>query len=243
MGYFQMHKTRPLPRRRGRRNGAMGDDDFSALLAAGFDQFLDTTKQIAGQAEDPAITDIDSSGPLIASVPSWNMSIPGICKPGDKNTLFLVTGFQKQLNRVAEVKGIAKIGVDGDLGPRTLALFRQVQSLAGGTISGDGSSCAGLAETLPQIGVQVASFADSLGAPARTSSPPAPTPTFVSQATGQEVKVPQAGASVSDMFMGMSTTMKVAFVGILGGIGYFAYQALGKPARATSSRGRTRRRR
>jgi hypothetical protein len=239
MSYMNITRHRRFLRRRGL---GLGDDGFASLLAAGFDQFVDATKQIAGQADDPAITDIESPTPLQASVPVWNMSIPGICKPGDKNTLFTVTGFQKQLNRVADIKGIAKIGVDGDLGPKTLGLFRQVQSLAGGQISGDGSTCAGLTESLPVIAVQVAQFADSLGAPARTSSPPAPTPTFISQATGQEVKVPQAGASVADMFMGMSTPMKVAFAGVLGGIGYFAYRAMA-PAPSSSSRARTKRRR
>lgn len=147
---------------------------------------------------------------------------PGICKPANKETLDVVVKFQKQLNRVAHAKGFTKIGPDGDIGPGTLALFRQVQSASSGTVSGNGQSCGGIANaSLPDISLEVEALADVLGAPATITSPkPASPPSFVNNQGGLTVNPNAGAASVLDVFTKMSTPMKLAGVGIAAGIGF-----------------------
>lgn len=150
---------------------------------------------------------------------------PGICKPANKETLDVVVKFQNQLNRVAHAKGFTKIGADGDIGPGTLALFRQVQSASSGTVSGNGQSCVGIANSsLPDILVEVEALADVLGAPSTVTGPrPATTPSFVNNQGGLTAN-PNAGAgSILDVFTKMSTPMKVAGVGIAAGIGFLLF--------------------
>lgn len=224
-----MYLSRRRVRRPLRRPTAMGDE-ITDLLAAGFDKFLQQTKDIAANA-DTGPTDITSDSPLISSGVSF-VNKGGVCKPADKNTLLMVTGFQKQLNRVAQAKGLSKIGVDGDIGPGTQGLYASVVQASGGAVP-SGSLCG---NDLPGIAVSVQSFADSLGAPVVASSPPAKTPSFVNPTTGIETKVPAAGASIGDMFKGMSTPLKLTFVGILGGIGYFVFLEKRGGARAKGRR-------
>jgi hypothetical protein len=155
---------------------------------------------------------------------------PGICKPANKETLDVVVKFQKQLNRVAQAKGFTKIGPDGDIGPGTLALFRQVQSASSGTVEGNGQSCTGIAnQSLPDISLEVEALADVLGAPTTVSGPaPATPPSFVNKQGGLTIN-PTAGAgSILDVVKGMSTPMKVAMGGITLGIGYLLFTGVSK---------------
>jgi hypothetical protein len=146
----------------------------------------------------------------------------GICKPTNFETLAKFKGLQNQLNRVAQVKGLTKIAVDGDIGPGTLRLL----AATGVTATSDCSAVAIIAEPLT---VQVQAVANAAGAPEKVSSPaPAATPSIVNVTTGLTVPQP-AAASVSDAFGRMSQTQMVIAAVAIGGV---AYLALGKKKRA-----------
>jgi len=144
-------------------------------------------------------------------------SINGVCKPKNFPALAAARGFQGQLNRVAQVKGYAKIATDGAIGPGTLALFRLVQSAAGGSVMGDASSCMGVAPDVDVLAGQIQAFADTLGAPATVPGPAISLPTIVT-ASGKTVVAPDAG--ILGSLATLSSVEKIALLGVAGGIGY-----------------------
>ncbi len=146
----------------------------------------------------------------------------GVCKPTNFETLAKFKALQSQLNRVAQVKGLTKIAVDGDIGPGTLRLL----SATGVTATGDCTAVAIIAEALT---AQVQAVANAAGAPEKVSSPaPASTPSIVNVTTG--IVTPQpAAASVSDAFGRMSQTQMIIAAAAIGGV---AYLTLGKKRRA-----------
>jgi hypothetical protein len=144
-----------------------------------------------------------------------------VCKPRNFETLDKFKALQTQLNRGAEAKGVAKIAVDGDIGPATVKLLAAV---TGGSASASASSIALVAEALT---AQVKSIADQAGIPSKVSSPkPATTPAIVN-AAGAIVPQP-VSASAMDAFNRMST-MELAIAGIVLGGG--AFLLLGKKKR------------
>ena len=165
--------------------------------------------------------DEGEQGPLFFN----STKVPGICKPMDRMTLEVVIDMQKQLNRSAHGAGIAnRISTDGDVGPATGKLLGQVISKLSGLPPMNTSSCAGFSPHSREIANAAATFADKAGVPKTVSSlPPTKVPSFVDPKTGLDVKVPTAGAGILGAFTSMSTPMKLAFAGILGGIGYFLF--------------------
>jgi hypothetical protein len=150
------------------------------------------------------------------------LPVGGVCKPTNFPALAMVSEFQAQLNRVAQVKGFAKIAVDGAIGPGTLALFRQVQTASAGAVMGDGSSCMGVAPDVDVVGAQIKAMADGLGAPANVR--PAlsiKAPTIVTK-SGKTLVAPNAG--IAGSLATMSGLEKVALLGVAGGIGYLLLQ-------------------
>lgn len=141
-----------------------------------------------------------------------------VCKPANVTALVHVQELQRQLNRVAQVKGFSKIAADGEVGPATITLFARVQAAAGAArIPGATGACVDIAPKADVLRDQVKQYADSIGAPAQASAPIAfKAPTIVTP-TGQEVAV---GAGVFDTFNQLGTVEKVAIVGVFGGIGY-----------------------
>jgi len=146
-------------------------------------------------------------------------SAGGICKAANLTALNYVKELQRQLNRVAQVKGFSKVGVDGEVGPGTLALFQKVQTAAGtgaGQILGTPSSCMGVAPDADVLSAQVQAFANSIGAPATASAAfTGHAPTIV-RPNGQEV----AAAGLFDTFDRLPALEKFAVLGVFGGIGY-----------------------
>jgi hypothetical protein len=156
------------------------------------------------------------------AVPSFNTTkYPGVCKPSNEPTLQLVYDLQNQLNRVAQAKGLTKIGVDGDIGPGTIKLFNAVL--------GTSANCVTIGATIGAFTAQVTAIANELGAPAKVSGPiPAKAPTIVT-ATGLEVKgPPPAGSSLVDSVknLGMPTLLALG-VG-LGAAAYFMTKKKGR---------------
>jgi len=145
-------------------------------------------------------------------------SVAGVCKPQNFPALNAVRAFQQQLNRVAQVKGLSKVSVDGAIGPGTLALFRSVQAASGGSVMGNPATCMGVAPDVDVLAMQVKDLADTLGAPATVSGPLAITvPTIVTK-SGKTVVAPDGGIAAS--LASMSGIEKLAIAGVAGAIGY-----------------------
>lgn len=172
----------------------------------------------------------DPSTTKFASGNSISMSdfktVGGICKPTNFPALAYVKTMQQQMNRVAQKKGFSKIGVDGAVGPGTLALLAKIQQASSGEVMGNTSSCIYVAGDADVIGEQVKSYADSIGAPVTVQGPPA-VPAIVSAATGAVLTAPPGtgvGAQVAGAFSGMTGGQKLALAGMTGGIGYLIYK-------------------
>ena len=145
-------------------------------------------------------------------------SVGGVCKAKNFPALAMVQEFQSQLNRVAQAKGYSKIGVDGTIGPATMALFRLVQTASSGSVMGDSTNCTGVAADVDVVGAQIRAFADTLGAPpmvAGALSIKAPT---IVTASGKTIVAPNAG--IAGSLAMMSGIEKVAILGVAGAIGY-----------------------
>jgi hypothetical protein len=165
---------------------------------------------------------------------------PGVCKPSTVAALTTFKRMQHNLNRCAVVSGASTIAVDGDIGPGTVTLFGRLKSHLGTYALGNndtnaaikiaaaGSSCSSIAAVADVIANIAESYADDQNAP---TSPPAPKPikppTLVSS-TGLETPAP-AGSNLLAVWGTTSTPVKLAALGILGGIGYFAFMK--KPRR------------
>jgi hypothetical protein len=198
---------------RGSKCGGMGDsdplDDFFALLngATSADQAdpADNVNQTVGGGTSTSASDFTSTN--------------GVCKPMNFPALAASRALQSQLNRVAQMKGFGKVATDGAIGPGTLALFRQVQSISAGGVMGDPSSCMGVAPDVDVLAAQVQAVADSLGAPATVSGPvlSLSVPTIKTK-SGKTVVAPDAGLLGS--MASMSAVEKLALLGVAGGIGY-----------------------
>lgn len=160
---------------------------------------------------------------------------PGICKPSNVSSLATFKKLQSQLNRVASMKGVPTIAVDGDIGPGSLRLFASMQSTLVAFLNvGDvtsaikiagvsSSSCSSLALVADVVGDAAQKYADSLGAPTTVASPtPAKASTLVLP-NGIEKPAP-AGADMMAAWTNASTEMKIAFVAVMGGIGYYLYK-------------------
>lgn len=148
------------------------------------------------------------------------VTVGDVCRPQNFPALNAVRAFQRQMNRVAHLKGFGKIIPDGAVGPSTMALFRRVQAASSGSVMGDPSSCMGVAPDVDVLGNQIKDFADALGAPVMVSDPIASAlvpPTIITK-SGKTLVAPDAGLLGS--LSALSGIEKVALVGVAGGIGY-----------------------
>lgn len=163
------------------------------------------------------------------------VSTGGVCKPTDSTSLSKFKELQRQANRVADAIGAAKIGVDGSIGPATLALMGTIKTKAAAADTGSQgwgnflgnqniSSCSAVAGGTDNLIPMLSAMADAAGVSSSVASPaPASAPTIYNPITGQ----PQSqglAADAADLFNNMSTTTKMAALGIAGGIGYFLYK-------------------
>lgn len=146
----------------------------------------------------------------------WNSTkYPGTCKPSDAYTLGVFKELQMQLNRVAQARSLAKIAVDGDIGPGTVSLANKA--------IGAPANCVAIAGAADGYTNQAKIMADNAGVPGSVSSPAPTRPsTLVNAATGVETLAPSTGiaASLTNAFSGMSPLGKALAIGIVGGLGY-----------------------
>lgn len=167
------------------------------------------------------MTYLPTMGATDTAAPSFNTTkYPGVCKPTNQATLDLVFELQRQLNRVAQMRGLTKVAVDGDIGPGTVKLFNAVL--------GSGGTCASIASQIVLFTAQIAAIAASIGAPTTVSSPtPSKPPTFIAP-TGLEVVAPKGvTASLSDSLGLPATTIAMLAVGAVG-VGYYVTKKKGR---------------
>lgn len=215
----------------------MGDEEGNAF--ASISAFLDRLQQNltgppGGEPLQPntIVTPIDD-GPGTPSGSSGNATISGIgfkviggvCKPTSEPTLRIVQGVQDQVNRIAQAKGFAKIQRDGDIGTLTLSAIRSAKAASGGRVTIDTTNCSTVGGQIQQAFVELRAFADAIGAPS-SATPPKLT-SQPSIATPLGLKPVAASAGLLDAVRGMPLPMKLAFGGIMAGIGYFVF--LDKP--------------
>jgi hypothetical protein len=103
----------------------------------------------------------------IGPMPDTDWKVVGtVCQPTSTQVLDRYYEFQRQLNRIAEVKGYSKIWVDGRIGPATLKLYSQA---TGGSLI---PNCSQLAVQLnTRVLSDLRAKADALNAPAVVKEP------------------------------------------------------------------------
>lgn len=244
---------RILARRRKQMQIGVGDfwTDFVNSITGG-----DPNANIPTTPEDidtgPTVQ-VSTIGGQVSSIPSsqagggWAatggfVSTNGVCKPTDSVSLAAFKELQRQANRVADATGLAKIGVDGAIGPGTIGLISQIktkaQSLAAQYTSSQGwgnylanqnvSTCSAIAGGVQNLTPMLSAMADALGVSSSVASPaPASPPSIYNPITG--AAMPQgAAADAGDLIGNMSTTMQIAGLAIAGGLAYFAVKAYDK---------------
>lgn len=141
--------------------------------------------------------------------------IAGVCKPTNTNALSIVQEAQRQLNRVAQAKGLSKITVDGDVGPKMLALAQKALGAGGVT-----SSVSSLALAVDSVIPLAKSLADSAGTPATVSQPkPIVQPSYIPPGAPAPIPVPSAGGFLPPLG-GLSQTQMLIIAGLGGFIIY-----------------------
>lgn len=228
-------QTRPAVLVRARKKG-LGDDidDLIDFL------FGDNTTDAASA---PASDNVNATANGTTTSSADFTAVSGVCKPKNFPALKTTQEMQRQLNRVAQVKGYSKISVDGAVGPGTLALFQKVQAISAGQVMGDPSSCMGVAPDVDVLGAQIKTLADGMGAPATVSDPISIVPPTIQTNSGKKVPVPDSGIWAS--LAALSGIEKVALLGVAGGLGYLAFTSgigggkkKGTTARPTTARSR-----
>lgn len=217
-----------LVKQRGKKHlGGLGADDPWAAasdynpwdaVTTIIDNIKAATTAVAATAVSAADGNLNlsASGGTSISAADFN---PSTCKPYNFVALKYVQALQSQLNRVAAAKGFSKIGVDGQVGPGTLSLFKKVQGAFPSTVMGDASSCLNISADADVLSAQVQSVADTLGAPATVAAASSKAATIMTK-TGTTVLPPGAPpASIAGAFSGISVTQGLALAAV-GGLGY-----------------------
>ena len=176
----------------------------------------------------------------------------GVCKPSNSSTLAQYKAMQTQLNRVATVLSLSKIGVDGDIGPGTLRLLSNISSKLYNTTmpfemalaNAASSQCGDVASDAVNITYWAKWTADARGAGSGTTTPTPKPPSGSSPpiippggVTGPGTAQPQIGGGLWDAFKNLSTLEKGAV-----GVGLFAagvmagFIPFGKKKRGGSTR-------
>lgn len=220
----------------------LGDDSMLSWLTDGALNVF----SVIGIPKIYAATDPLLAGEDLTSTASGNGSITtadwqavgGNCKPKNFTAMNYGKQLQQQLNRVGKAKGLGTIGVDGEIGPSTLNLFKKVQALSTNAIMGNASSCVFIAGDADVLADQVAAYANMIGAPppsATDVAKAAAAGTIVSK-SGKLVKPPGASAGVMDAFGAMGDAQKILMLGVLGGIGYLVVTKKSKKGASRTSR-------
>lgn len=181
--------------------------------------------------------------------------VGGVAKATDATTLDLFKAVQGQLNRVAKIKGIKTIALDGAIGTDTKNLVtaviqaaaadynawskiytsdqlaRIVSLIATPTTTPDEIAASSLS-----LYSNTKAYADRLSAPpAVASPPPASPPTYIDISSNKEVGQGMA-ASASDAWQRLGTGTQIATIGALGVAGFYFWREHKKGSRRSSRR-------
>ncbi|MCJ7752704.1 MAG: hypothetical protein MUQ65_16725, partial [Armatimonadetes bacterium] len=185
----------------------------------GLTEMIDWAKGVVGGAVISGTVEessADTSEPWCSVAhPSGNCTpIPGVVKALTPEMLNTFKAVQTQANRVAQIKGYTKIGVDGRIGPATVALVNKC-------LGSSYSSPDNLAASSPaNIAYVLQTTATALGAPSSVSSPTPRSPS--SAAPGGGVFNPTAPPS----FLNEAVSMAMSPIGLLAiGFGIWQYTA------------------
>lgn len=211
------YMTQAMQRRRGRRVAMGGIPIVDQVLEA-----VDAVSTWASSDQPDPTDNVDQTvgGGTSTSAADFKM-VGTACKPMNFPALAATRELQNQLNRVAQVKGFGKISADGAVGPSTLALFRQVQAVAAGSVMGDPGSCMGIAPDVDVLGAQVRAVADTLGAPATVSGALSLVPPTIVTKSNKVVAAPDPG--IMGSLSSLSQIEKLALLAVAGGLGYMAF--------------------
>lgn len=143
---------------------------------------------------------------------------PGICNPSNFETLDKFKELQRQANRLAQARGIAKIAVDGSIGPGTIGIMKQL-------LPGSGMTCNDIAIGAEAFTAQLRILADQAGVSKTVSGPTPVTPPKIVTQAGVDLPAP------SGMFGEMSTGVKVAAAGLLVVAGFMLFGPKSKKRR------------
>lgn len=192
----------------------MGDETWGSVLDA-------IIAKIKGTQPDPDDR-VDQTASGTTTTASDFKNVGGVCKPMNFPALGAVQEFQRQLNRVAQIKKFSKIAVDGAVGPQTIALFRKVQAISNGNVMGDPSSCMGIAPDVDVLADQIRDLANALGAPAQVSGGLQIAPPSIVTKSNKVISAP-ASAGAAGLMGGSGGLETLAIVGVAGGIGYLLF--------------------
>lgn len=219
--------------RNGRRMRMLGDDvssggNVGAQIGGGgggggafdFSVISDLFTGAPDASTDPSVGST-TNGTTVTSADFNCTKYPGICKPMNLPALAVVQSLQAQLNRVAQVKGLSKIQVDGAVGPASLALFNQVAAISSSTPYSmtQVGNVALLAADADVYASQTSGLATSLGAPAQVPAATLTAPVTLVNKTGTTLKAPQqnqdmAQAGIIAAFGGLPVVAQVGIVGL-----------------------------
>jgi len=179
--------------------------------------------------DDGAVAAQDTSAVTYNAGSDW-ATVNGVCKPTNSGALGYAKDLQRAANRVLSTMGSTKIAVDGAIGPGTVAALVSIQGVTSAAAYSLGSSninygagCTVVTAQIQAITDRLNQLADYLGASSSVSSPSGSgTPTIYDPVSGT-LQNQAPTASILDAFNNMSTPMKIAAVGIAGGIGYLAF--------------------
>ncbi len=141
----------------------------------------------------------------------------GLAKPTTATALAKFKEVQFQLNRIAAVKGYAKIGVDGVIGSKTVALYNKAMGKSVNSLDVFAGAILAAGSGVIQ---SVRMAADSARAPATTSSPPSKYRTPTINANGSIDSSQGPLSFVPDILWSPLGLVAV------GGIGFFTFKML-----------------
>lgn len=180
----------------------------------------------------------------------WNSTkYPGVCKPTNFEALAKFKELQVQLNRVAHAKKVAKVVVDGDIGPGTVRLAVALAAAVAPDLSvtsigilamflrsqlAAATSCSAIAARADVIAKAAENYANGLQVPAKVSQPAPARPSTIVTPSG-EVTAPSQYQGSASSGIGEITAGQKVFAGLaLGGLVFY----LAKNRKALKRRGR-----
>ncbi len=175
------------------------------------------------------------------SAGDWNSTkYPGVCKPTNFTALAIAKSLQSELNRLAQVQGLPKIAVDGDIGPSVIRLIQALKPYPFAPfLSQTGLTCSAVAMQAEAVTATAKAVADAASVPAKVSQPAPSKPITIITPAGQEVAAPASMQQSSIMGMGLGGLSPLMIL-VAGGFLFYTMHE-GKKGKRSSARASSRR--